>query len=81
MSMLHETTMDGAIRTVVLDQLNARFCLRSVNPYELAHATAPFFPGISVAALAHIAAEEAIACGVCVLWEKTGASAPWLTPA
>jgi hypothetical protein len=79
MTMMHETTMDGAIRSIVLGLLAERARHRTVNAYELARAAAEFFPGIAGAALAQIAAEEAIACGVCVLWERAGANGSWLT--
>lgn len=81
MPMLHETTMDGAIRSVILGLLAERSRQRTVNAYEVARSAAPFFPGLSTSGLVGIAAEEAIACGICVLWEQAGADGSWLTPA
>lgn len=82
MPMLHETTMDGAMRSIILGLLAERARQRTVNAYELARTAAQFFPGISPKGLVDIAAEEAIACGICVFWERDPiGSSSWLTPA
>ncbi len=82
MPMLHETTMDGAMRSIILGLIAERSRQRTVNVYELARAAAQFFPGISPRGLVDIAAEEAIACGICVFWERECVSgSSWLTPA